>query len=253
MIIQLVNSVFTKFGFEIKDYIPGVSYWASLERMLVYHGIDLVLDVGANTGQFAIMLRKCGYKGQIVSFEPLLAEYEQLVRQAAKDPLWTVAPRMAIGDIDGEVSINVSANSVSSSIAGMLDAHLEAAPESFYVGSEKVPIARLDTLAGKYVPSTSRAFLKIDTQGYELQVLAGAKQLVPSLKGLQVELSLMPLYEGGGMFCETVRMINDFGFELYGLFDSFTDKRTGRMLQTDGIFFRSGEERREPETAEKQN
>lgn len=241
MIIQLIQSIFLKFGVEIKKYVPGESYWASLERMLTCHGIDLVLDVGANTGQFAEKLRKCGYKGQIVSFEPLLSAYEQLIRKSANDPLWTVAPRMAIGDMDGKIPINISANSVSSSIANMLEAHLKAAPESQYVGSENVPIFRLDTVAEKYVPAASRTFLKIDTQGYESQVLAGASQLMPSLKGLQLEISLVPLYEGGMSFIDMVNSIIRMDFELCGLFNSFTDKRNGRMLQVDGVFFRKSD------------
>ncbi len=237
-LLLLVKAGCLKFGIDIRRYMPGNSYWASLERMLVHQEIDLVLDVGANTGQFAMMLRKSGYKGRIVSFEPLKSAYDQLVRQAEGDPLWTVAPRMAIGDMDGETSINISANSVSSSIAGILKAHLDAAPGSVYVGSEIIQIARLDSVAKAFVPVTARTFLKIDTQGYESQVLAGATQLIPLLKGLQLEISLLPLYEGSGAFIDIVRSIIDSGFEFYGFFDAFSDQRTGRMLQTDAIFFR---------------
>lgn len=238
MFIRPARSVFRKLGIEVKRYRPGSSYWASLERMLDHHNIDLVLDVGANTGQFATTLRRSRYNGRIVSFEPLLGAYEQLLRNSAKDALWTIAPRMAIGDMDGEIAINVSANSVSSSIANMLRTHLEAEPESRYIGKENVLISRLDTVAKTFVPAASRTFLKIDTQGYEPQVLAGASQLIPFLKGLQLELSLVPLYEGGGVFIDTVRSLNEMGFELYGLFDAFSHQETGRMLQVDGVFFR---------------
>ena len=239
MFIQQAKAVCRTLGIEVKRYVPGRSYWASLERMLDHHEIDLVLDVGANSGQFAGTLRRSGYKGRIVSFEPLHDAYEQLLRNSARDPLWTVAPRMAIGDMDGEIAINISANSVSSSIANMLGAHLEAEPESRYIGKENVPISRLDTVARSFVPATARTFLKIDTQGYEPKVLAGASQLISLLKGLQLELSLVPLYEGGGDFIDTVRGLNEIGFELHGVFDAFSDKRTGQMLQVDGVFFRS--------------
>ena len=245
MFIEPVRAVCRTLGIEIKRYRPGNSYWASLQRMLVQHDIDLVLDVGANSGQFSGTLRKTGYKRRIVSFEPLLGAYQQLLTNSAKDPLWKIAPRMAIGDIDGEIAINVSANSVSSSIAHMLRTHLEAAPESRYIGKENVLISRLDTVAKTFVPAASRTFLKIDTQGYEPQVLAGASQLIPLLKGLQLELSLVPLYEGGGVFIDTVRSLNEMGFELYGLFDAFSHQETGRMLQVDGVFFRCEDSRRE--------
>jgi FkbM family methyltransferase len=227
-----------KFGIDIKKYMPGNCYWASLERMLAYHEIDLVLDIGANMGQFASMLRQSGYKGQIVSFEPLFNAHKILLNKSAADPLWTIAPRMAIGEKDGEISINISANSVSSSVVDMLDSHLEVAPESHFIGSEIVPVYRLDSVAEDFVPATARAFLKIDTQGYESQVLAGASQLIPLLKGIQVELSLMPFYEGEWSFVDMVSSIKNMGFELYGFFDVFSDQHTGRMYQADGIFFR---------------
>ena len=239
--LLFVKIVCSRLGIDIRKYMPGNSYWASLERMLSCNEIDLVLDVGANTGQFAIMLRKSGYKGRIVSFEPLESAYAQLVRNAERDPYWTVAPRMAIGDMDGEISINISANSVSSSIAGMLKAHLDAVPDSIYVSSEITPISRLDTVASTFVPAAARTFLKIDTQGYELKVLTGASQLIPLLKGLQLELSLLPLYEGGGIFTDMVGRINGMGFDLCGIFDAFTDSQSGRMFQADGIFFRTFE------------
>ncbi len=245
MFIESAKAACRKLGIELKRYQPGSSYWASLERMLGHHDIDLVLDVGANTGQFAGALRRSGYRGRIVSFEPLPGAYQQLLRGAAKDPHWTVAPRMAIGDFDGEIPINISENSVSSSITDMLETHLEAAPESRYVGRENVPIFRLDTMAQALVPDSARTFLKIDTQGYESQVLAGASGLMPSLQGLQLELSLVPLYAGAGVFIDTVRSLNEMGFELHGLFDAFSHQETGRMLQVDGVFFRCEDPKRE--------
>ncbi|MEI6213327.1 MAG: FkbM family methyltransferase [Desulfuromonadales bacterium] len=197
-----------------------------------------MLDVGANTGEFATMLRKSGYKGRIVSFEPRIEAYEELVHNANNDPLWTIAPRMALGDFDGEISMNISENLVSSSIVNVLDAHLDAAPESRYIGSEMVPVFRLDTVTGTYAPSHARTFLKIDTQGLEKQVLAGASRLIPQLKGLQLEISLRPMYEGDGRFVDMVQSLGNMGFEACGFFDVFSDQRTGNMLQVDGIFFR---------------
>lgn len=239
MFIEQTRAICRKLGIEIKRYQPGSSYWSSIEQMLNNQEINLVLDVGANIGQFAGTLRQSGYPNRIISFEPQLAAYQQLLRNSASDPHWTVAPRMAIGDIDGEISLNISENSVSSSITDMLDAHLEAAPGSRYIGRENVPIFRLDTLAQSLIPFSTRTFLKIDTQGYESQVLAGASRLMPSLCGLQLELSLVPLYSGTGLFIETIQSLKMMGFELYGLYDAFSHPETGRMLQVDGVFFRS--------------
>jgi FkbM family methyltransferase len=238
-LLLFVKKSLVKLGIDIRRYMPGNTYWASLVRMLSCHDIDLVLDVGANTGQFVEMLRQSGYKGKIISFEPLSHAHEILVRNALHDPLWTVAPRMALGDVDGEVSINISANSVSSSLANMLATHRNAVPESNYVGNEKVPVARLDSIADRYISPASRIFVKIDTQGYELHVLAGATTLLQRVCGVQLEISLVPLYEGSGLFTEIVMKMNELGFGLHGVFDAYTDQHTGRMLQVDGIFFRT--------------
>ena len=96
--------------------------------------IDLVLDVGANKGQFASEIRHCGYAGRIVSFEPLSQAHGELLQSSAGDPMWDTYPRCALGDHDGEAEINIAGNSHSSSIMPMLESHLNAAPESAYEG-----------------------------------------------------------------------------------------------------------------------
>ena len=107
-------------------------------------GIDLLIDVGANTGQYALSRRACGYKGEIISFEPLSAAHAKLLVIAKDDPNWTIADRMAVGDRSGQIEINVAGNSTSSSVLPMLSTHATAAPHSRYIGKEIVPLRRLD-------------------------------------------------------------------------------------------------------------
>lgn len=237
--IQVIQNTFRKFGIEIKKFMPGSSAMGSMQALIAYNRIDLVLDVGANVGQYARMLRACGYRGRIVSFEPLSSAHETLLKLSKCDPLWEIATRMALGAEDGDVEINVSANSVSSSIVGMLDTHVQSVPASRYVSRERVPLKMLDSVAPQYIEGSRDIFLKIDTQGFELQVLQGAHNLLPQIKGLQLELSLVPLYEGETMYLEMISNINALGFDLHGLFSTFTDVTTGRMLQADGVFFRT--------------
>ncbi len=166
----------------------------------------------------------------------LLATREQA---AARDPLWTVAPRTALGDHEGTLLMYVAANSASSSALPMLDGHLRAAPESAYIGCETVPITRLDTVAEGMQIGGQNLFLKIDVQGFEPKVLEGAPRLLNRIRGVQLELSLVPLYDGETLFLSQVDCLAGKGFELWGLMPSFIDKKTGRTLQVDGIFFRS--------------
>lgn len=210
-------------------------------KALEVAGITLVLDVGANTGQFAFGLRRRGFGGDIVSFEPLSRAHEVLERAAKHDGRWHVHPRIAIGDADGEVQLNIARNSVSSSVLPMLGRHLSAAANSVYVGHELVPVARLDALASGYAPSGTRFFVKIDTQGYEWQVLDGAPETLRRARGVLCELSLVPLYEGQRLWREVVDRLEAEGFVLWAIQNGFTDPNDGRSLQVDAIFLRPGD------------
>jgi FkbM family methyltransferase len=200
--------------------------------------IDLVLDVGANTGQFASEIRQCGYAGRIVSFEPLSQAHGELLQSCAEDHFWDAYPRCALGDHDGEVEINIAGNSFSSSILPMLESHRSAAPESAYKGKEIAPIKTLDAVAGKYLKDAQAPFLKIDTQGFEWQVLDGARDILPQIKGILVELSLVPLYEGQHLWRDVIDRLEAEGFTLWGFKPVFSDQVSGRSLQVDGIFYR---------------
>lgn len=201
--------------------------------------IDLVLDVGANKGQFASEIRQAGYTGKIVSFEPLSQAQGQLQQSSAGDFMWEAYPQCALGDHDGEVEINIAGNSESSSILPMLATHLSAAPESAYEGKEIVPIKMLDAVAGQYVKDARAPFLKIDTQGFEWQVLDGARETLPHIKGILVELSLVPLYEGQHLWREVIDRLETAGFTLWAFTPVFSDQTQGRSLQVDGVFYRN--------------
>jgi len=239
MIKKTIKKLSRSLGIDLKRYNVQTSEAAKMQRLLAYHNIDLVFDVGANIGQYAKLLRELGYSGRIVSFEPLLSAYSQLKAVSKKDPLWEIAPQTAIGNQEGEITINIAGNSQSSSALPMLDAHLESAPESAYSGSETVKLSRLDTLAKDYIKSETKSiFLKIDVQGLEKQVLEGATAILPLVKGIKLELSLVPLYEGQVLFKEMIDIVEKLGYELYGIEPGFTAEKTGRMLQMDGIFFK---------------
>ena len=206
-------------------------------RMLRHHGVNVVLDVGANEGQYGKELRLARYRGRIVSFEPLAAPFARLEEAARKDPAWD-AVRLALGDADGEATINVSANSVSSSFLPVLPAHTEAAAGSAIAGVESVAVRRLDGVFDHYVRPGEVAFLKLDVQGYELRALAGAAGVIDRITGIQAEMSLVPLYEGAPLLTDILAWAAEHGFSLVGLEPGFADPTTGRLMQADGIFFR---------------
>jgi FkbM family methyltransferase len=230
---MLTRKMGNKFGVDVKMTDEEV-----FMKQLKHNKIDLILDIGANTGQFSGMLFKLGYSGKIVSFEPLSSAYEVLKKRSKKFSNWTIAEQCAIGDADGEIEMNISKNSISSSALKILDEHVNAAPKSEYIGSEKVKVYKLDSIFDKYVLGEKNIFIKIDTQGFEEKILNGATESIKKAKGLLVETSLVPLYEGQALFPQIYDRITKQGFELTGIQPAFINKETGRVLQIDAIFFR---------------
>lgn len=236
---MILQRIIRSAGLDLYRYRPERSPPARLSAMLAKHGVDLVFDVGANIGQFSQSLRAAGYSGRLVSFEPLSTAHAQLLRVSQGDVQWEVAPRVAIGEHEGEIDIHVAGNSFSSSALEMLDSHSKAAPGSAYVGSERVRLSRLDTLAPDYLRPDTVPFIKIDTQGYEDKVLNGATDLLGRVSGLQLELSFVPLYEGQQLFDPLVERLRALGFSIWAIWPGICDPRSGRMLQVDAIFFRN--------------
>jgi FkbM family methyltransferase len=200
---------------------------------------DVIFDVGANTGQFAQGLRASGYYGHIISFEPLSGAHATLVAAAASDPLWDVAERCAVGASDSCTEINIAGNSYSSSLLPMLDLHREAAPESAYQGTEACRVITLDSYIDRTFSDPTTLFgLKIDTQGYEAQVLAGLRRNRERVKVIVCEMSLSPLYAHAPSMSELCHLLAELGYRCIALGPEFEDPRTGKLLQANGVFVR---------------
>lgn len=210
-------------------------YPRRVAAMLSWLRLHTVVDVGANVGQYGAALRASGFGGRIVSCEPLPDAYGRLVRRAAGDPSW-MGVNAAVGESSGSLEINVSANSYSSSILPMAEAHRSAAPGSEYIGSVRVPVTTVADLVGDYRIQPRCALLKIDTQGFEGAVLDGARDLIGEFAAVQLELSFLPLYEGQQLFPELTVRMEAAGYTMYALGSGFGDRLTGRMLQCDGLF-----------------
>jgi FkbM family methyltransferase len=231
-----VQRVLRRFGWEMRR--TKMEEEAQLVRLLELKNVDTVLDVGANIGQFAMGIRQAGFKGKIVSFEPQSAAYAKLQSLAATLNNWVVAPRSAVGASIGKVEINLSQNSVSSSILDIDPTHTSSAPASSYKGKESVDVITLDTC--KDVPSTGKIFLKVDTQGFEMPVLQGADKLLDRLVGVQLETSLTELYKGQAMFIELITYMESRNFTIWSINPDFNNRKTGQLLQADVTFVRRG-------------
>ena len=228
-------------GYDIVKWHPIPVDVAARKRLLDGFGIDVILDVGANAGQFAVSLRlSMGYRGEIVSFEPLPDAFAHLRGLADQDPAWE-AHNVALGEADGQLKLNVSRNRVSSSFLAIRETSTSVEPESAYETECVVTVRSLDSLLPQLdaVKGDSRVMLKLDTQGFESRVIAGAKESLSRMSLVQMEMSLVRLYDDEVLFLDMCNLMRTRGFDLIGLDPGFADVATGRLLQVDGLFARS--------------
>jgi len=211
-------------------------------KFLNQNRINLVLDVGASVGGYGSELRRLGYKGRIVSFEPLPDAYQSLKSAADGAQPW-VAVHCALGREPGETAMNVASNGDSSSLLQMSDRFSQVAPSVRMVNSITVNVKRLDDIYQQYCSPEDRVFLKIDTQGFEKEVLEGACNSLPRIAGLQLELSLAPLYEGQSAIEEIIAYLRYRGFSPVWFIHGFHHPESTELLEVDGLFFRTNEAR----------
>ncbi|MBE9009320.1 FkbM family methyltransferase [Pseudanabaenaceae cyanobacterium LEGE 13415] len=228
--LAILNKV-RQLGFDI---VEGVNPELAL---LSNSGIDVILDIGANQGQYARRLRTLGYKGRIVSFEPTAEVFSQLQARSSADPLWTVV-QLGLGNYDGTATIHVSESSVFSSLLPQAPLLNQTYPESTYVKTEDIQIHQLDTIFEQYCKPDDRAFLKIDVQGFEPQVLEGAINSLDQVLGVQLELSFVQHYEGEPLMREMQDWLQNQGFTLVLLKPLEHNLHDNQLLQADGLFFR---------------
>lgn len=234
---RMTHRLLRKSGFDILRY--NVDNFSSLRRTHILKplSIDVVFDIGAAEGTYALQIREESYKGRIISFEPLPLAFNILQSRASNDTLWDVKC-MAIGDLDGHIDINISANWASSSLLPMSSNHVTALPQASYIAKEKVQISKLDSLSKKLIKSNDRVFLKADVQGFERHVLEGAQETLHQIYAVEIELSLVPLYDGSPPLREMIDYMDNLGFVLVSLENVFTDPATSYLLQVNGIFVR---------------
>ena len=191
-----INEFLKKINLRVEKISHNPTFSNLLVQLLYKNNINLVLDVGANVGQFAQSIRINGYDKKIVSFEPLLEAYNKLLKISKNDNRWEVYERCALGDRNEKSSINVSAYDQSSSILSMTSLHSKIKKNSEYVSKQEINIYKLDSIFNEICSSENKIFLKIDTQGYEDKIIEGAKKSLGRIKGILLEASLVELYKG---------------------------------------------------------
>jgi FkbM family methyltransferase len=197
-------------------------------------GVNLVLDVGAHQGEYAAFLRRNGYTGRIISFEPIASNYEVLQRRALGDELWETL-NVALGSEDGEGHINVTNLTVFSSFQEPNAYALQQFGNDANIDHvERVDVRRLDAVLPELARPGDQTFLKMDTQGWDLEVLQGASGVLGSIKALQSEVSMLPIYGRMPNLEESLDRFRELGFSVAGLFPVTYDSNQ-RVVEFDCV------------------
>lgn len=220
--------------------VSGYGHANCLRHLLASQGIDTVVDVGANIGQYGNWLRgTVGYQGRILSIEPVSDSHAALSMRAASDPNWIVLPRCALGSETGKATIQVSKNSVSSSILPPSELGIEKMADAVQaIREEVVPVRTLREVRAEHLDCGQRAFLKVDTQGFERAVVEGINGDWEAWPVIQLELSLGALYCGETGFTAMLQLMESCGYRVHGIFPSFWTSQEYRLVQADCLFVR---------------
>jgi FkbM family methyltransferase len=230
---QTLKRIARRVGVEVMAYKRSVT--CRRRQLLDHLGVDLLVDVGANVGQYAGELRRTGYDRTILSIEPMTSAYAALREAAKGDRQWEVL-HAAAGAEAGVLTLNISDDHVYSSALPIADRAVHANARSAYRRTEQVPVRTLDdVLSGR---TCNALGVKVDVQGFESHVLDGAPQTLARAAYLELELSPRPIYDGQVLMNDILQRVDDLGFTLVLTENVFPDFKSGVSMQFNGVFAR---------------
>jgi FkbM family methyltransferase len=211
----------------IEDFLARLYLRDLLKRL----EINCVLDVGAQNGSFARNLRWSGYDGQIIAFEPNREEFLPLCERFKSDSRWT-GLNIALGRENGTQTFNIAKNSLYSSFLTPKTAKIDRTYE--------VEVKRLDSIFDELIRHVNnpRVFLKVDTQGYDLEVVKGADACIAKILLLQSEVSVQPIYDDMPHYLDSLSYYESLGFQLLDLFTVLRGKKYGNIIEYDCLMAR---------------
>ena len=235
---RLLRRLAAALGYDLVPRRKSRDPMRRLVLVLERFAVDLVVDVGANEGQYAAALREAGWRGPILSIEPISEVRDRLARRAAADPLWTVTPAFAAGAEAGRHTLEISAESDMSSLHRQSPLLQTLSPSSAVIECREVEVRRLDRLAELEEARYRRLFVKLDIQGAEAEALDGMEGLWPRLAGLQLEMALLPLYEAETDWRTMTDRLAARGYAPYLWLPGYFEPKLARQVQVDGVFFK---------------
>src|SRR5579871_1806209 len=236
--VRLARRLLRPLGVEVRAFRDDLTLDTHLWRLFPSLGINCVIDVGARVGEYGRFLRRNGYRGRIVSFEPVHASFVALEARARHDPAWETV-QLALGSTPGVAEINVARASNFSSFRTTSAYAASVYPEAMANRIERVQVKRLDEVIDSVLSGvrSPRVYLKMDTQGWDLEVFRGTRGCLDRIVALQTEMSVQPLYEGMPDFRESLSEFNRAGFSISGMYRVASDDRQ-RLIEFDCVMVR---------------
>lgn len=240
---DIARRIANYFGYEIIPLwrLDDFPLYTLLHDIFFAHSVNYVIDVGANTGQYAHFLRdRVRYQGHIISFEPIKANVEILRAASKKDSLWQICD-CALGGSESRKILNIMNSNDFSSFLSPDNSQTPAFNVKNSVQrTEQVSVRSLDAVLNdlKINPSENAIYLKLDTQGYDLEVIAGSAATLPYIRAIQTEVSSIPIYKEMPDLHESIEYISKLGFKLAGFYP-VSRKKDFSVIEFDAIFINS--------------
>ena len=242
---KVIKRALRRLGYDLVQYPSSETYGEHIKALLTTLDIDLVLDVGAHQGEYAFFLREVGYSGRIISFEPVALNFAVIARHCGHDRSWQVH-NLALGSEDADRSMNVMSNSFLNSFLAPSEFGARSVDGNDIKSIEKVTVRRLDGLFDQMLNAAGahNVFLKMDTQGWDLEVLRGADACISRIGAVQSEVPLKAIYKGMPSFMAVITECDRLGFEITGMFPVSRDTNNLAIVEFDCVMTR-----RRPKTA----
>lgn len=227
-----------KFGVDVRRFNPVVSAPHRRAVILRSLGVTHTIDVGANVGQYGSELRNLGFDGEIISFEPMPREFALLTEASNRDDNWTPM-QLAVSNFDGDTTFHVTTNSVASSLLSPVKSKISDDIDTRVAQKIDVTVRRLDGLILPKLPKQAKVFLKVDAQGSEMDVLEGAVSPLERCVAVELEVSVLPLYEGQVSGLALLDYMQQRGWTAVSFNAECVHPKTMMVLQNDVLFVRS--------------
>tara|TARA_B100001063_G_C16759604_1_gene555211 strand:- start:1885 stop:2622 length:738 start_codon:yes stop_codon:yes gene_type:complete len=233
---SITNSFLRLFNLRLSKITLSNDFFYYILKTLNHFKIDIVIDIGANKGQFAEKLINIGFNKKILSFEPMEKVYEILKKKTQNYNNWEAPEKIGFGNKIENKTLNISQNSVSSSILKMNKGHILQEPSAKFINKEKIKLTTLNNYLNDKKFRNKKIFVKIDTQGYEKNIILGASKVLKKIQGIMLETSILTLYKGEEDFLKMIKFMKKKGFYIWSIERGFSNKYTGRVVQLDIIF-----------------